>query len=35
MNPGYYEILEGLTPGEQVIVSGYESFGDNEKLILK
>ena len=35
MNPGYYEILEGLTPGEQVFVSGYEAFGDNEKLILK
>lgn len=34
-NPNRYEVLEGLTPGETVIVSGYESFGDNEKLIFK
>jgi HlyD family secretion protein len=34
-NPRYYEVLEGLTPGEKVIVSGYETFGKNEKLILK
>lgn len=31
-NPKYYELLEGITPGEKVIVSGYDSFGDNEKL---
>ena len=34
-NPRYYEVLEGLMPGEKVIVSGYETFGKNEKLILK
>ena len=34
-NPRYYEVLEGLHPGEKVIVSGYETFGKNEKLILK
>jgi HlyD family secretion protein len=34
-NPKYYEVLEGLQPGEKVIVSGYETFGENEKLILK
>lgn len=34
-NPQYYEILEGLEPGEQVIVSGYEAFKDNERLIIK
>ena len=34
-NPTYYEILEGLEPGEKVIVSSYENFGDAEKLILK
>lgn len=28
-----YEVLEGLHPGEKVIVSSYESFGDKEKLI--
>jgi HlyD family secretion protein len=30
-----YEVLEGLTPGEKVIVSSYEPFGDKEKLIFK
>jgi HlyD family secretion protein len=34
-NPKYYEVLEGLEPGEKVIVSGYETFGKNEKLIFK
>ena len=34
-NPKYYEVLEGLTPGEKVIVSGYETFGKNEKLVFK
>ena len=31
-NPKYYELLEGINPGEKVIVSGYDGFGDNEKL---
>ena len=35
MNPRFYEILDGLEAGERVIISGYESFGDNDKLILK
>ena len=34
-NPQYYEVLEGLEPGEKVIVSGYESYKDNEKLVLE
>ena len=34
-NPQYYEVVEGLQPGEKVIISGYDLFGDNEKLILK
>jgi len=34
-NPKYYEVLSGLQQGEKVIVSGYETFGKNEKLILK
>lgn len=33
-NPQYYEVVEGLEKGEQVIISGYESFRDNEVLIL-
>ena len=34
-NPAYYEVIEGLEPGERVIVSGYEGYKDNEILILK
>jgi len=34
-NPKYYEVMEGLEEGEKVIVSGYENFGDNDKLIIK
>ncbi len=34
-NPRHYEVLEGLEPGEKVITSGYDLFGENEKLILK
>lgn len=33
-NPQYYEVLEGLQPGERVIVSGYENYGDNDVLVL-
>ena len=32
-NPQYYEVLEGLEPGEKVVVSGYDNFGDNEVLV--
>ncbi len=32
-NPQYYEVLEGLGPGEQVITSGYETYGDSDVLI--
>lgn len=31
-NPQYYEVLEGLEPGEQVIVNGYEAYGDAKVL---
>jgi HlyD family secretion protein len=34
-NPKYYEVLDGLQPGEKVIISGYETFGKNEKLVFK
>ena len=33
-NTESYEVLEGLKPGEQVITSSYENFGDNEVLLL-
>ena len=32
-NPQYYEVLEGLAPGEKVITSGYETFGDSDVLV--
>jgi len=32
-NPQFYEILEGLEPGEKVITSGYDNFGNNNTLI--
>ena len=34
-NPRFYEVLEGLAPGEKVITSSYDNFGDNEVLVLK
>lgn len=34
-NPQYYEVLEGLNPGEKVITSSYDNFGENEVLILR
>ncbi|MFT0714056.1 efflux RND transporter periplasmic adaptor subunit [Flagellimonas lutimaris] len=34
-NSRYYEVLEGLQPGEQVITSNYDSFGDAERIVLK
>ena len=33
-NPQFYEVLEGLEPGEKVITSGYDNFGDNEVLAI-
>lgn len=34
-NPQYYQVIEGVEPGEKVITSGYEMYGENERLILK
>lgn len=34
-NPQYYEVIEGLQAGEKVVISGYEQFGNADKLILK
>ena len=33
-NTENYEVLEGLEPGDRVITSSYENFGNNEVLIL-
>ena len=32
-NPQYYEVLEGLEPGEKVIISGYDTYGDSDVLV--
>ena len=32
-NPQYYEVLEGLEPGEKVITSGYDTYGDSDILV--
>ena len=32
-NPQYYEVLEGLEPGEKVITSGYDTYGDSDVLV--
>mgnify|MGYP000445179046 CR=1 FL=1 len=34
-NTNHYEISEGLQPGEEVVISSYDNFGDKEKLIFK
>ncbi|WP_067030651.1 efflux RND transporter periplasmic adaptor subunit [Allomuricauda sp. CP2A] len=34
-NSRYYEVLEGLQPGEKVITSNYDSFGTAERIVLK
>lgn len=32
-NPQYYEVVEGLVPGERVITSSYDNFGDSDVLV--
>lgn len=34
-NPEYFEVLSGLEPGDKVITSSYDTFGDNEVLVLE
>lgn len=34
-NPQYYEVTEGLEPGERVIISGYESYKNSEVLVIQ
>lgn len=33
-NPEFYELKDGLLPGDRVIISGYETFGDMQELLL-
>lgn len=34
-NPDYYEVMEGLKPGDKVVTSSYETYGNMEILVLK
>lgn len=34
-NPDYYQVLEGLEPGDKVITSSYENYGNMQELVLK
>lgn len=34
-NPEFFEVQFGLQPGEKVITSSYDTFGDNEVLVLE
>ena len=34
-NTEYYEVLEGLKPGDKVITSSYDNYGDKQELVLK
>lgn len=34
-NPRYYEVVEGLQPGEKVVVSSYRGYEDKDILVIK
>ena len=34
-NPDFYEVLSGLKPGDKVVTSSYENYGDNQELVMK
>ena len=34
-NPDYYEVLNGLQPGDKVVTSSYENYGNMQELVLK
>ncbi len=34
-NPDYYEVLDGLQPGDKVVVNSYENYGDVQELVIK
>ena len=34
-NPDFYEVLEGLEPGDRVVVNSYENYGDIQELRIK
>jgi len=34
-NTDYYEVLSGLKPGDKVVTSGYDTYGDMQELVMK
>ncbi len=34
-NPNYFEVLDGVLPGERVVVSSYDTFGEVDRLVLQ
>jgi HlyD family secretion protein len=34
-NPDYFEVLKGLVPGDKVVTSSYDNFGDVNELVIK
>jgi HlyD family secretion protein len=34
-SPDYYEVLNGLQPGDKVVTSSYENYGNMQELVLK
>lgn len=34
-NPDFYEVISGLQPGDKVVTSSYENYGDMQELVLK
>jgi HlyD family secretion protein len=34
-NPNFYEVLGGLEPGDKVVTSSYENYGDIQELVIK
>jgi HlyD family secretion protein len=34
-NTEYYEVMQGLKPGDKVITSSYENYGDIQELVLQ
>ena len=34
-NPDYYEVLNGLQPGDKVVTSSYENYGNMQELVIK
>ena len=34
-SPDYYQVLQGLNPGDKVVTSSYENYGNMQELVLK